>query len=126
MKNQTFAMIAVMALTIAGCARLQEKPSGFGSVADFHGLSLMTARYESDPAKLSDLFHAVPAGSVSYEIRPEVRTVYTGLDGTVYHMPSNGIFFVQHDPVGSSTVTYYGPFKGDPQALMRLPKQEGE
>jgi hypothetical protein len=126
MKNQTFAVIAVMALTIAGCARLQEKPSGFGSVADFRGLSLVTAPHESDPARLSDLFHAVPAGSGSYEMRPEVRTVYTGLDGTVYQIPLKGIFFVQHDPAGSNTLTYYGPFKGDPQALMKLPKQNKE
>ena len=96
------------------------------SMADFHGLSLAGAPHHTDSAQLPDLFHAVPAGSLSYEIRPEVRTVYTGLDGTVYHIPNKGIFFVQHDPVGSSTLTFYGPFKGDPRDLMKLPQQKGK
>lgn len=113
---------AVVALALTGCARSPKEASGFGSVADFHGVSLAAAPHESDASRPSDLFQAVPAGSGSYEIRPEVRVVYAGLDGTVYHIPSKGIFFVQHDPLGSSTMTYYGPFKGDPQVLMKLPR----
>ena len=66
----------------------------------------------------------MPAGSKSYEMRPEVQPVYLGLDGTVYYIPSKGIFFVQHDPVASSVLTFYGPFKGDPRSLLKLPKQE--
>jgi len=98
--------------------------SGSGSVAEFHGLSLADAPRHTDSAELPDLFHTVPAGSKSYEIRPEVQTVYLGPDGTVYHIPSRDIFFVQCDPAGSSTMTFYGPFKGDPRAVMSLPQEK--
>lgn len=97
--------------------------SGSRLVTEFHGLSLADAPWHTDFEELPDLFHAVPAGSQSYEIRPEVQTVYLGPDGTVYHIPSKNIFFVQCDPAGSSTLTFYGPFKGDPRSLMKLPKQ---
>ncbi len=105
-------------------AGYSSESSQSGSVTEFHGLSLADAPRHTDSAQLPDLFHAVPAGSKSYEIRPEVHTVHLGPEGTVYHIPSKNIFFVQCDLAGSSTMTFYGPFKGDPRAVMTLPQEK--
>ncbi|MBN2437533.1 MAG: biopolymer transporter ExbD, partial [Deltaproteobacteria bacterium] len=84
----------------------------------FHGLDLSAAPAHTDAAGLPDLWEEQPAGSGSYEMRKEVVCVYSGLDGAVYFTPSKNCFYVQSDPVGSSTHTYYGPFEGDPRDVL--------
>ncbi len=86
----------------------------------FHGLDLSSSARTTRPADLPDLWEEVPKGSRSYEIRKDVRCIYSGIDGTVYAVPDKNHFYVQHDPLGSSTLTYYGPFKGDPAEVMNL------
>jgi hypothetical protein len=46
-------------------------------------------------------------------MRDEVECLYLALDGTVYYVPPRQCFYVQCDPIGSSTMTFYGPFPGD-------------
>lgn len=84
----------------------------------FRGVSLATAPAETNPARLPDIWHAVPPGSRSYEVRKEVQVVYSGLDGTVYYIPEKHAFYIRRDPAGSSTMTFYGPFQGDPRGAV--------
>jgi hypothetical protein len=86
----------------------------------FRGLTLSGTPFTSDSRELPDLFEERPAGSRSFEIRSEVSVPYAGLDGTVYFVASKLVFYVQCDPAGSSTMTYYGPFQGDPVEMLSL------
>ena len=79
----------------------------------FHGLDLSTAPRTTHPDTLTDLFEERPAGSESHVMRDEVERLYQTLDGTVYYVPAKQCFYVQRDPIGSSTMTFYGPFPGD-------------
>ncbi len=79
---------------------------------------------------LPDLWEAVPPGSKSYELRKEVVLVHrdppsrlTSPWGSVYFVPSKNVFYIQRDPLGSSTMTFYGPFPGDPRKLFVAPKK---
>ena len=83
-------------------------------------LSFADAPRTTKWAGLPDLFEERTKGSESYHIRKDVDVVYSGLDGTVYYIPKKRIFYVQHDKLGSSTLTYYGPFKGDPHQVLGL------
>lgn len=87
----------------------------------FHGLDLSEAPVETNVRRLPDLWHEVPPGSVSYEIRPEVQLFGSGLDGVVYWLPDQNMFYVQHDHLPSSILHYYGPFRGDPRKILNLP-----
>jgi len=89
---------------------------------EFLGLDLTDAPRTQKSADLSDLFEARPPGSKSYHIREDVIAVYKGLDGTVYDIPDKEIFYIQHDKLGASTLTYYGPFNGDPHKVLDLEK----
>ena len=86
----------------------------------FHGLDLATVPHETDFSKLVDLFEARPEGSKSYEIRGDVDIVYSDLDGAVYFILGRNVFYVQHDKLGSSTLTFYGPFDGHPNQILNL------
>jgi Tol biopolymer transport system component len=96
---------------------------------EFFGLDLTEAPSTTKSADLPDLFEELPPGSKSYEIAKDVAVAYSGLDGTVYYIPEKEIFYIQHDKLGSSTLTYYGPFNGDPHQVLGLEKDvpgEGE
>ena len=87
----------------------------------FHGLDLTNAPRTSRSAELPDLWEERPAGSLSYEMREEVKcVVHQGLDGMVFYVPEKDCFYIQHDPPASSTMTFYGPFEGDPEKVLTL------
>ena len=90
------------------------------TVRVFHGLDLTTAPRTTDASALPDIWEERPAGSKSYEIRKDVVCVYQSLDGTVYHVPDKSRFYIQSDPMGSSTMTFFGPFEGDPAKSLTL------
>ena len=121
MKIVVFAMLIAFVLITTGCGK---QSTGQADSATFHGLSLQDAPRTTKVAELADLFQADPPGSQSYRIRANVVQVYGQLDGTVYHLPHKNKFYVQHDPIGSSTMTYYGPFDGDPAKVTDLPKKQ--
>ncbi|MHC4640007.1 MAG: M56 family metallopeptidase [Planctomycetota bacterium] len=100
----------------------REKDTSAGKHIEFLGLDLTDAPRTTKSTDLSDLFEARPPGSKSYHIRKDVTAVYSGLYGTVYYIPEKEIFYVQHDKMGSSTRTYYGPFNGDPHQVLGLEK----
>ena len=87
---------------------------------NFHGVDLSKAPHTSDSKKLPDLWEERPKGSHSFEIRTDVKIVYDGLDGTVYYIPKKKCFYIQSDPSGSGTRTYFGPFPGDPTKVLKL------
>jgi beta-lactamase regulating signal transducer with metallopeptidase domain len=95
-----------------------------GERALFHGLDLASATATSVPEELPDLWEERPSGSKSYEIRDGVYCVYQGLDGAAYYIPEKNAFYVQSDPIGSSTQTFYGPFEGNPIAVLDLEDAE--
>ena len=125
MRQSVLAVLAAIALIATGCG----SPTRQSDTADdvvFHGLSLKDAPRTTSVAELGNLFQEDRPGSGSYKMRADVVQVYSGIDGTVYHLPDKNKFFVQHDPIGSSTLTYYGPFDGDPATVMDLPKSSSE
>ena len=88
---------------------------------DFHGLKLERSDGTSKPSELPLLWKEVPAGSKSFEMRDNVQLVYQGLDGSVFYRPDKIIFYVQCDLAGSSRLTYYGPYTGNPMLVLNLP-----
>ena len=87
---------------------------------NFHGADLAKAPRTTDTRKLPDLWEERPKGSLSFEIRKDVKCVYSGLDGTVYYIPKKKCFYIQSDPPGSSTMTFFGPFQGDPTKVLKI------
>ena len=87
---------------------------------DFHGLNLARAPRTNRPGDLPDLWLELPKGSGLFEIRRNVKCVYNKPDGTVYYNSWKNHFYIQHDPIGDGTLTYYGPFKGDPTEVLNL------
>ena len=92
-------------------------------------IGLSKAPHTTDCAALPDLFEAQPAGSKSYELRGGLIVGYNPTDlnfvfGNFYYLPEKEVFYVQHDPIGSSssTRTYYGPFKGKPWEVLGVPQ----
>lgn len=84
---------------------------------------------QTDAGKLPDLFEAVPAGSKSYEIRAEVIVLprqSNQLDTTIYYVPTKDAYYIQRDPLGSSTMTFYGPFPGDPRKIVAADDKPNE
>jgi hypothetical protein len=77
-------------------------------------LDLSGVPVNTDAEKLPDLFHEVPPGAKSWEIRKDVRVVYAGLDGTVYYVPEKKVYYIQRDAAGSSALHYYGPLDRPP------------
>ncbi len=63
---------------------------------------------------LPDVFEQHPPGSLSFHVREDV-VVESGIDGSVFYVPEKNQFYVQSDPVGSSTLTYFGPIHGHPR-----------
>lgn len=95
-------------------------PPTDSSAQNFHGMDLTKAPRTSDASKLPDLFDERPKGSRSFEFRKDIRVVYSGLDGAVYEIPAKKCFYIQSDPIASSTMTFFGPFEGDPVKLLDL------
>ncbi len=89
---------------------------------EFLGLDLTDAPRTTKSADLPDLFEARPPGSKSYHRREDIDIVYSGLVGNVYYIPDKEIFYIQHDKLGASTLTYYGPFNGDPKQVLDIEK----
>ncbi|MGB2808754.1 MAG: DUF1573 domain-containing protein [Sedimentisphaerales bacterium] len=100
----------------------REKDTSAKIRTEFFGLDLTDAPRTTRSADLSDLFEARPPGSKSYHRREDVDVVYAGLYGTVYNIPEKEIFYIQHDKLGSSTLSYYGPFNGDPHQVLDMEK----
>lgn len=76
---------------------------------------------------MPDLFEEQHPGSKSYELRAGVivaRHPKYFLFGDFYYLPEKNVFYVQHDLGGSSTRTYYGPFKGKPWEVLGVPEMK--
>lgn len=89
------------------------------SMQNFHGVDVTKAPRTTDTRNLPDLWEERPKGSLSFEIRKDVQCVYSGLDGTVYYISKQKCFYIQSDPLGSSTMTCFGPFQGDPAKVLK-------
>jgi biopolymer transport protein ExbD len=81
------------------------------------GIDLESAPKTTKWGDLPDVFEEDPPGSHSYRTRQEVVGFSLGLD-RVFFVPAKSSFYVQSDPLFSSTMTYYGPLPGDLKALM--------
>ena len=130
------ACMCAAVLALPGCKGCKEQRARYGpalkagpaprvqaatpSAGKFRGLDLTTAARTTRAGDLPDLWEERPRGSGSFEIRKDVRCVYHGLDGAVYHVPEKDCFYIQHDPPGSSTMTFYGPFPGSPEKVLKL------
>lgn len=90
----------------------------------FHGWKLHPDKATTKVERLPDLWEEHPSGSQSYEIHRKVEVVYSGFDGTIYYRPDKEQFYVQSDPLSASTLTYYGPYNGDPRKLIKLPSKD--
>lgn len=83
-----------------------ERSNKPGEKLIFHGIDLTTAPLASQ-AQLGSVLRS-----------KDVVVPYDSLQGRVYYAPSKSLFYIQHDLMGSSERTYYGPFDGDPTAAM--------
>jgi len=91
----------------------------------FLGLDLTDAPRTTNVADLPDLWEERPPGSKSYELRAGVvfaRHMELPMVGAVCYVPAKDAFYVQHDSVWSSTLTYYGPFEGKPWERLGIPE----
>jgi len=91
----------------------------------FRGLDLIAAPCTTRSEDLPDLFEERPPGSKSYHLRGDIVRVQEPAVvpcGEVFYIPRKKVFYVQYDPLGSSTLHYYGPFKGDPFEQLGIPK----
>jgi hypothetical protein len=122
-------VLTVIGYSLFSCEFLFCSPSLFASdgassthlpTQSFHGADLTKAPQTSDSKKLPDLWEERPKGSHSFEFRKDVKIVYSGLDGTVYYIPKKKCFYIQSVPLGSSTMTFFGPFPGDPTKVLKL------
>ena len=107
-------------LLLADCVRTPRTPAASAFTQSFHGMELATAFRTTNTEKLPDLWKELPKGSRSFEIRKDVAIVYSGLDGVVYQASKKKCFYIQSDPLGSSTMTFFGPFPGDPTKVLDL------
>lgn len=99
---------------------LNRPVQSFGNpLHNFLGFDLSRANVSTKASKLEDLFVERPAGSKSYHIRDGVKKIYSEYNRSIYNIEKKNIFYVQSDPVGSSTLHYYGPFKGDPRKVLK-------
>ncbi len=93
----------------------------------FLGLDLTDAPRTTKAWDLPDLWEERPAGSKSYELREGVvvgRHPEHFMLGDVLYLSSKNVFYVQHDPIGSSTMTFYGPFDGKPWKRLGIPADQ--
>ena len=75
-----------------------------------------------------ELFEKVPGMAGEYRIRPEAQrsplisgsTDLLTPRGAVHHLPAQNRFYIQWDPLGTSTLHYYGPFEGNPAEVLSL------
>ena len=136
MQRIVTTFLCVTVLAFVGCgwykekrarqrAKLKARPTprvqvGSPSKWNFHGLDLTTAPRTTRSSDLPDVWEERPKGSHSFEIRKDVECSYSGLDGAVYYIRDKNCFYIQHDPPGSSTMTFYGPFQGNPKTILKL------
>jgi len=93
----------------------------------FLGLDLTDAPRTTKAENLPDLWEERPPGSKSYEMRAGVlvgRGPDHLLSDRVYYVPDKDVFYVRHDPLYSSTWTFYGPFEGKPWERLGIPESE--
>ena len=69
-------------------------------------------------SKIPELWIEDHPGSMSWVLRKDVKGIQAGLGAGIFYRPDLDQFWIQRDPPGSSTMTYYGPFDGDPEALL--------
>ncbi len=101
--------------------------------APFNGRDLAAASVTTHIDTLPDIFHPVPAGSHSFEVRPDVTLIpATYPHGvlqpgtpTIYWRKDLKIFYLQSDGLGSSTHHFYGPFDGDPTVPLATTQPAG-
>ncbi|UCG48508.1 MAG: hypothetical protein JSU94_01790 [Phycisphaerales bacterium] len=135
MRRMVTTYVCVAMLAMGGCRGCRERGARYRRAAgiktrqqeassteqlEFRGLDLAAAPRTRRTGEPADLWEERPAGSGSYEIREQVECVYSGLDGVVFHVPEKNCFYIERDPLGSSTLTFYGPFEGDPKQVLRL------
>lgn len=95
-------------------------------------LFLKKAPSTTKVSSIADLYELEPGTEASYRLRKGIVTypIVPGDEGfeiplgTVYMVPQTNRFYVQWDRLGSSQRTYYGPFEGDPAAVLGLRSEE--
>ncbi len=94
--------------------------AGFNAGKTFRGIDLTKTPSTTKTKELPEIWEARPPGSSSYEIRKEVIVYPVGFEGVVYFIPTSNHYYIQSDPLGSSTMTFYGPLQGNPFEKLKL------
>ena len=115
-------LTAELEITIAGEKRNVGVPLNGDAGKTFRGIDLSKAPSTTKTRDLPEIWEARPPGSVSFEIRKDVIVFPVGFEGVVYFISSADQYYIQSDPLGSSTMTFYGPFKGNPFETLKLAK----
>jgi len=62
--------------------------------------------------------HRDPGITGSVQLNPVGEVVYSGLDGEIRYVVDRNIYYIQFDPAGASTLSYYGPYSGNPREVL--------
>ena len=76
----------------------------------------------SSKSEVPTLFAEAPAGSGKWELRKEVKEIYSGPDGRVYYLERDGGFFYRRDVydwLGRRVSSYFGPYDHDRALLVK-------
>jgi len=118
-------IICISFLVMMGCV---ERPLQELEQVDLHehfrGVNLSQAPRTTNWGDLPDFFEDRPLGSKSFYNHPKVVIIHDGFPGEILYRPDKELFVIQRDPFNSSTLTYFGPFKGDPLKVMKLNNPE--
>ncbi len=102
----------------AARAKMSSKPAL--AAKSFRGIDLTKAPATTRAGEPAEIWEARPPGSLSFEIREEVIVFPVGLEAVVYYLPRADRYYVQSDPLSSSTLTFYGAFQGNPFVTLKL------
>ena len=88
----------------------------------WRGVDLSKAPVTTDVSTLPLIWEERPQDSRSFEVRADVFVIQPEEigDPTVYWAKESNRYYIQDDPLGSSTLHFYGPFSGDPRKRLEL------
>lgn len=119
-----YAVLAVSCLSLLLSLGCNSQSAHTQQSSDLHehfrGFDLSKAPRTTDWGDLPEFFEDRPSGLKSFHSRPDVVIIQDDFPGEILYRPDKKRFLVQQDPWGSSALTYFGPFTGDPAKLLKL------
>lgn len=121
-RQVVFLPLFLAAICCSGKVSDQDPGSEVSSAREMivGGLDL-TGKEVAEGPYVEDLFEQRPPGSYSFHLIDGVEVTTISLEEAVYFVPWKNRFYVKKDEVFASSMTFYGPFEGNPRKVMTLP-----